>query len=250
MFIKVGLPACRKQVGLHQYHCVGEKYLNAVVDVVEAMPVLIPAISHKIDHSRFLDDIDGLVLTGSYSNIEPHHYDHPTSLQDSLWDPARDELTLGLVRLAVERNMPVLGICRGFQEINVALGGSLHQAVHDTGDYHDHREDKTLTVDEQYGLSHPVQIQPGGVLSGIWPESEVMINSLHGQGANELAPNLRIEAVAPDGLVEAFSLPDQPVLAVQWHPEWRVLENDFYQQIFLWFKQQVEHYRQSKTNSP
>ena len=237
---KVGFPACRKLLGLHQFHCVGEKYLNAVVDVVEALPVLIPALSHKVTHDNFLDEIDGLVLTGSYSNIEPHHYQEQLQLEGSLSDSARDKLTLGLIRRAVDKNIPVLGICRGFQEINVALGGSLHQQVHTVDLLNDHREDKSLTLEQQYDISHPIDVVAGGVLASIWPESKAMVNSLHGQGANRLAPGLKIEATAPDGLVEAISLPGKPLLGVEWHPEWRVQENDFYQRIFLWFKQQVE----------
>ena len=133
MLTKVGFPACRKMVGLHPYHCVGEKYILAVTEVVGALPVLIPALSEQFSAADYLQEVDGLLLTGSYSNVEPHHYGESQAIDNGLVDPARDALTLELIRMAVERSVPVLGICRGFQELNVALGGSLHQQVHATG---------------------------------------------------------------------------------------------------------------------
>jgi len=246
MLAKIGFPACRKLIGNHYYHCVGEKYINAVVDVVQALPVLIPAISQKVAHEEFLEGIDGLVLTGSYSNVQSTLYGESLAFQGGESDPARDHLTMDLIRQAVARGMPVLGICRGIQEINVALGGSLHQQVHATGEHDDHREDQNDSLDQQYDLSHPIAIQPGGILSRLWPDSEVQVNSLHGQGIKQLAPDLRVEAIAPDGLIEAVSLDKQPLLGVQWHPEWKVSENNFYQQIFLWLKSQAEIYRNNR----
>ncbi|WP_317931370.1 gamma-glutamyl-gamma-aminobutyrate hydrolase family protein [Halioxenophilus sp. WMMB6] len=243
MLSRVGFPACRKMIGNHAYHCVGEKYIAAVTAVVGAVPMLLPAVTASVPHDAFLDSVDGLLFTGSYSNVEPHHYGAEQELENGLIDPERDALTLELIQLAVARGMPVLGICRGFQEINVALGGSLYQQVHATGEHADHREDNSQSLAEQYDVSHPITIQPGGVLAEIWPEAEVMVNSLHGQGADRLAPVLKAEALAPDGLVEAISLPGKPLLGVQWHPEWQVQNNPFYRQIFLWFKQQVELYR-------
>lgn len=239
MLVKVGIPACRKMVGLHPYHCVGEKYLLALTQTVGAVPLLLPGLGSQVAISDYLDNIDGLLLTGSYSNVEPHHYGQNQQVEDGMIDPARDDLTLNLIREAVARDLPVLGICRGFQEIIVAFGGSLHQKVHATGRHQDHREDKNLTLDEQYDLSHPITLQPGGILAGVWPEPEVMVNSLHGQGADQLGDQLHIEATAPDGLVEAVSLPGKALLGVQWHPEWKVLENPFYQSIFAWFKQAI-----------
>ena len=142
-----------------------------------------------------------------------------------------------MIRAAVEAGIPVLGICRGFQEMNVAFGGSLHQKVHETGPFMDHREDDSLPLEGQYAPSHPVHIQPGGVLAGLGLASEIQVNSIHGQGVERLAPGLCVEALAPDGLIEAVSVPQGKgfALGVQWHPEWQVSSNPDYLAIFQAF---------------
>jgi putative glutamine amidotransferase len=177
------------------------------------------------------------VLTGAYSNIEPHRYgEAPTGPDEH--DPARDENALALVPMAIARRLPVLAICRGLQEVNVALGGTLHPKVHDVEGYDDHREDTHDPLGVQYAPSHSVHLVPGGLLHGIAGAAEARVNSLHGQGLRTLGRGLRIEATAPDGLVEAVSLQprdDDPgpfLLGVQWHPEWRLTENPFYLGIF------------------
>lgn len=250
MLAKVGFPACRKLIAPHYFHCVGEKYIAAVVDVVGAAPLLLPAISHSrgqhISHDDLLEGLDGLLLTGAYSNVGPHLYGAEAEIANDESDPARDHLTQELIRRAIDRGIPTLGICRGIQEVNVALGGTLYQAVHNVGGMMDHREDQSKSLDEQYGFAHQVTLQPGGVLAGIWPELTPQVNSLHGQGVKRLAPGLVTEAVAPDGLVEAVSLPGKPLLAVQWHPEWKVTETPFYQAIFTWFKTQIEQYQAAR----
>jgi len=149
-------------------------------------------------------------------------------------DPHRDDWTLPLIPRLLERGIPLLAICRGFQEVNVALGGSLHQAVHQVAGLRDHRDDESLPVDEQYGPAHPVRIEAGGLLAALLDADEVIVNSLHGQGVNRLAPGLRVEARAPDGLVEAFSATSGSAfaLAVQWHPEWRAAENPVSRRLF------------------
>ena len=246
----IGVPADMKQIGAHAWHCAGDKYLSAITDAMQALPVMIPAMADRIELSEVLDNLDGLLLTGAYSNIEPHHYGaSPIEGDDN--DPRRDALTLSLLKLAVERRMPVLGICRGFQEANVVFGGSLHQKVHEVPGLNDHREDKDASIDVQYGPSHLVTLQPGGMLASAWPDKEVMVNSVHGQGINRLADGLTIEALAPDGLVEAISTVNDPasgfLLAVQWHPEWQVMGNAFYQTIFSLFAEACEQYALSKS---
>ncbi|BFM05348.1 gamma-glutamyl-gamma-aminobutyrate hydrolase family protein [Halioxenophilus aromaticivorans] len=250
MVATVGFPACRKLIAPHYFHCVGEKYIHAVVDVVGAVPLLLPAVSeskgHRISHNDLLDNIDGLLLTGAYSNVQSSLYGEPLAYEGSEADPARDHLTQDLIRQAVSRGIPVLGICRGIQEVNVAFGGSLHQQVHAVPGLQDHRENNTQPLDQQYGFSHSIAIQPGGVLARIWQEEQTQVNSLHGQGIKSLAPGLSVEAVAPDGLVEAVSLPGKPLLAVQWHPEWKVTETPFYLAIFEWFKSEIDQYRAAR----
>lgn len=238
----VGLPCDRKQIGQHPFQAVGEKYVRAVVDGAGCLPVLLPSLAPPVDWRELLGDLDGLLLTGSPSNIEPHHYGNEASWDGNLHDPARDGNTLGLVRLAIELRVPVLAICRGLQEVNVALGGSLHQKVHEIIGFQDHREDKDEPLGVQYAPSHPVELAEGGWLARIASAPSAMVNSLHGQGIRRLGEGLVVEATAPDGLVEAVRLergrPDAPdpfLLAVQWHPEWRVTENSFYLGIFQAF---------------
>jgi putative glutamine amidotransferase len=229
------LPADSKPIGLHRYQSVGEKYIRAVVEGAGATPLLIPSLSPPLDLGALLDQLDGLLLTGAYSNIEPHHYDGGPSYEGNLHDPGRDATSLSLVPLAIEKRVPVLAVCRGLQEVNVALGGSLHQKVQEVPGHGDHREDVQAPLEEQYGPAHPVRLS--GSLRAIAGADEAMVNSLHGQGISRLGRGLRVEASAPDGLVEAVRLDrdDAFLLAVQWHPEWQVTENPFYLGIFQAF---------------
>jgi putative glutamine amidotransferase len=231
----VGLPADSKPIGLHRYQAVGEKYIRAVVEGAGATPLLIPSLSPPLDLDALLDGLDGLLLTGAYSNIEPHHYDGGPSFEGNLHDPGRDATSLSLVPLAIEKRVPVLAVCRGLQEVNVALGGALHQKVQEVPGHDDHREDLQAPLEEQYGPAHPVRLS--GSLREIAGADSALVNSLHGQGIARLGRGLRVEATAPDGLVEAVRLDrdDAFLLAVQWHPEWKVAENPFYLGIFQAF---------------
>lgn len=236
----VGLPSDRKQIGHHPFQAVGEKYVRAVVDGAGCLPLLIPSLAPPLDLRAVLENLDGLLLTGAYSNIEPHHYGDEPSYAGNLHDPARDATALGIVPLAIEMRVPILALCRGCQEVNVALGGTLHQKVHEVPGYADHRENTDDPLGVQYAPSHPVALAEGGLLAGIAGAREARVNSLHGQGLRTLGRGLVVEATAPDGLVEAVRLDDRGMfeepgpflLAVQWHPEWRVTENPFYLGIF------------------
>ncbi|MFY2765015.1 gamma-glutamyl-gamma-aminobutyrate hydrolase family protein [Arenimonas sp. MALMAid1274] len=233
----VGLPSDRKQIGHHPFQAVGEKYVRAVVDGAGCLPLLIPSLSPPLDLPALLQPLDGLLLTGAYSNIEPRHYSDEPSYPGNLHDPARDATTLGLIPLAIEMKLPILALCRGAQEVNVALGGTLHQKVHEVAGYDDHRENTDDPLGVQYAPSHPVDLAEGGLLAQIAGAPSAMVNSLHGQGLRTLGQGLVVEATAHDGLVEAVRLdaPDTFLLAVQWHPEWRVTENPFYLGIFQAF---------------
>lgn len=233
----IGVSACTKQIGHNLYHTAGDKYLQAIVQVVGGMPVIIPALGEQLDQVYLLQQLDGLVFTGSPSNVEPHHYAGDASEAGTAHDPARDRTTLPLIKAAIAAGIPVLGICRGFQEMNVAFGGTLHQKVQEVDGYMDHREPEGLPADQHYGLRHALHVQPGGLLAGIGLPSEFLINSIHGQGVQRLAPGLRVEALAPDGLIEAFSVEGAKsfALGVQWHPEWQVRSNPNYLAIFQAF---------------
>lgn len=232
----VGLPTDRKQIGPHPFLAVGEKYVRAVVEGAAALPVLLPGLQPALPAAKLLEGLDGLLLTGSVSNIEPHHYSDEPSYEGNLHDPARDANTLALVPLALEMGLPVLAICRGFQEVNVALGGTLYQKVHEQPGFLDHRENLNDPLDKQYAPVHAVTFNPGGILAKVAGTPSAQVNSLHGQGVARLGRGLKVEAVAPDGLVEAFRHEGPAfMLGVQWHPEWRVTENLFYLGIFKAF---------------
>lgn len=217
----VAVSACVKAMNTHRFHATNQRYLDALTEVSGCFPVLLPAVGAKADPSPLLDRISGLVLTGSPSNVHPDHYEDELSAPDVAIDPARDATTLPTIRAAVARGIPVFAVCRGVQELNVALGGSLHQFVHLLPGKRDHRSDKTRPVTERGGLAHPVRLTPGGVLRQLFGADEVMVNSLHAQAVNRPAPGMRIEAMSEDGVVEGLSAPDAPgwVLGVQWHPE-------------------------------
>ena len=233
---RVGLPTDHKQIGAHPFLAVGEKYVRAVVDGAGCLPLLVPTLDPVLPLRQLLDGLDGLLLTGAVSNIEPHHYSDESSYEGNLLDPRRDATNLPLIPLAIEMGVPLLAICRGFQEVNVALGGSLYQKVHEQPGFMDHRENKDDPLDVQYGPAHDVALVPGGLLATLVGDTQVTVNSLHGQGVRRLGEGLVVEAQAPDGLIEAFRH-DGPafMLAVQWHPEWKVTENPFYLAIFRAF---------------
>lgn len=233
----VGVPADRRIVDPHPFHMVGEKYLDALIKGSEALPLITPVMPGGVDIDALLQQFDGIFLTGSYSNVEPHHYNGSPSEDGTLHDPHRDAVTLPLAKRALETGVPLLAVCRGFQELNVALGGTLHQKVHEVAGYHNHLENKDDPLDKQYGPSHVVNLADGGLLRELAGSDTVMVNSLHAQGVAKLAPGVSVEAVADDGLIEAFQIDNGPAfaLAVQWHPEWRVMENDFSRAIFKAF---------------
>jgi putative glutamine amidotransferase len=231
------LPSDNKLIGDHPFHLVGHKYVNAVVRAANALPLAIPALGTESDVESLIEVADGILLPGAVSNVHPSHFNQAVRDPSLPLDPGRDGLTLRLIRAAVDAGIPLLGICRGFQEINVAFGGSLHQAVHETEGMADHREvpDQPLAV--QYGQVHKVSVVPGSGLAAITGCSEFEVNSLHGQGIDRLGAGLVAEAHAPDGLIEAISVADAKAfaLAVQWHPEWNVLETPPYLAIFRAF---------------
>jgi len=232
----IGIPADRRILGPHPFHCVGEKYIAAVAEAADAMPVVIPALGER-DLDELLSRLDGILLTGSPSNVEPHRYSGPDSDPDTLHDPHRDETTLPLIPRVIEAGMPLFAVCRGFQEMNVAFGGTLWQKVQDVPGMQDHREDKSQSLEIQYAPAHAMELVRGGLLHAIAGADQVMVNSLHAQGVQTLGSGLDIEARAPDGLIEAFRVRAAPgfALAVQWHPEWQVMKNPFSHALFAAF---------------
>jgi putative glutamine amidotransferase len=235
----IGIPADRRMVGAHAFHMVGEKYARAVLDAANAAPLLIPSLADELGFDELLERLDGLLFTGSPSNVEPRQYEGPPSAPGTLHDPARDATTLPLIRKAVAAGVPVFGICRGFQEMNVAFGGTLHQRLHEVPGHLDHRDDESQPLAVQYGPAHEVTLEPGGVLRSLAAGERIRVNSLHNQGIDRLGSELAVEARAPDGVIEAFRVRAARgfALAVQWHPEWQVMANPFSRALFAAFGQ-------------
>ena len=198
---------------------------------------MLPALGDEGDIEEVLRHLDGVVLPGSPSNVEPHRYAGAPSVPGTLHDPNRDASTLPLIPRAVELGVPLLGICRGFQEMNVAYGGTLLQRVHEVPGHIDHRDDESAELDVQYGPAHEVRLEPGGVLSKLAGVPEIRVNSLHWQGVATLGKDLTVEARAPDGLIEGFRVSSARTfaVAVQWHPEWRAMSNPFSRALFAAF---------------
>lgn len=240
----VGIPADRRQLDPHPFHIVGEKYATAIRDGADGLPFLIPALGESIDTATILHHVDGILLTGSPSNVEPHHYDGEESRAGTLHDPHRDETTLPLAELALEEGVPLFALCRGFQELNVVLGGTLHQHVHEVDGYHNHKENPDDPLDVQYGPAHEVHLVEGGLLRSLASTDTVKVNSLHEQGVARLAEGVSVEAVADDGLIEGFRVDGAKTfaLALQWHPEWKVTEDRFSMAIFEAFGDACRQY--------
>lgn len=241
------VPACNRMLGEHPFYIAGKKYLDAV-RLAGATPLIVPSADAE-EIEVLLDLADGVLLTGSPSNVHPSHFGEEVHNPALPLDPARDSWTLPLIRRALARGIPLFGICRGTQETNVALGGSLYQAVQEVDGHDDHRAPEGQPAAVQYGPAHPVEVVPGGVLEQLVGAGSFQVNSVHGQAVKQLAPGLRVEARAPDGLVEAFSVADAPgfSLCVQWHPEWLAADNPQSVAMLTAFGQACRRYQFAKT---
>ncbi len=219
----IGISCCVKLFGIigMPNHAASDTYIRATDQVVGGVPVLIPANGAKADIQTLLARLDGIILTGSRSNVQPALYGGPPHAEGTPEDSNRDGVTLPLIRAAVAAGVPLLAICRGMQELNVALGGSLHQRLQDLPDHFDHSTPMQPNARVRTGKAHSVRITPGGWLHRVAGATEIPVNSLHNQGMDHLAPGLVAEAVAPDGTIEAVrgTFPGF-VIGVQWHPEY------------------------------
>ncbi|AVJ17334.1 gamma-glutamyl-gamma-aminobutyrate hydrolase [Serratia rhizosphaerae] len=239
----IGVVMCRHRLKQHPTQTLQEKYLNAVL-AAGGLPVALP---HALAEPEILADLlprlDGIMLPGSPSNVQPHLYGENGDEPDA--DPGRDALSLALIRLALDRRIPLFAICRGMQEMVVATGGTLHRRLYELPELQEHREDHELPLEQQYAPAHEVIVREGGLLSQLIPDcNRFWVNSLHGQGAKTLGPSVRVEAHAADGLVEAISIRDQPfALGVQWHPEWNSDEYALSRLLFAGFIDACRAYR-------
>lgn len=218
-------------------HSGGTMNSAAVAEVAECLPLLIPSDPAYVRVEELLEVCDGFLLTGGRPNVHPSEYGQAETPAHGAFDRGRDAITLPLVRACVARGQPFLGICRGFQEVNVAMGGTLHPEIRELPGRMNHRMPPEGTLEEAFALRHAVRLQPGGVFAGIFGADEVMTNTLHGQGIDRPGARIVIEGWAPDGTPEAIRVADAPgfTLSVQWHPEWRAAEDPVSRPLFAAF---------------
>lgn len=228
----LGIMACNRIVGAEMAQAVMDRYVRATMQYADVAALIIPSLPDLMSAAEVAPRLDGILLTGSPSNVESARYGD--SGGNGPFDPARDETALGMISAMIDRQKPVFGICRGFQEINVALGGSLRRDASANPNLLDHHAPDDVSFDAMFDHSHPIALEPGGLLAQAYGRPEIEVNSVHFQGVDKLAPGMTIEARASDGLIEAFSatISGAPIIAVQWHPEWRTAMNPDSQTYF------------------
>lgn len=217
----VAVVADVRQFDNYTWHCSPQQYLTAACDVSGVLPLLVPAFGQKVDFGSLLSRVDGVMVTGSRTNVHPSLYGETPTPAHEPFDPARDATTLPLIAAAVEAGVPLLAICRGLQELNVALGGKLATEIQELPGIDDHRAPPTEDTELRFAIRHPVRVAEGSCMAAIVGAGDVPVNSLHRQAISALAPRLTAEAFAPDGTIEAVSVIGAPGFAVgvQWHPE-------------------------------
>lgn len=228
----LGIIACQRRVGSEPAQTVIERYIRPTMQYADVAALIVPSLPDLMSVSEVAPLLDGVLLTGSPSNVAPARYGE--EFGDGPFDEGRDEIALGLVDAMTGAGKPVFGICRGFQEINVALGGTLRRDTSASDDLIRHHAPDDVAFDAMFDHLHPVSLTPGGVLARAFGKDQLTVNSVHFQGVGRLADGLTVEATAPDGLVEAYStrVGTAPVIAVQWHPEWGTEHNADSQAFF------------------
>ncbi len=246
------LPSDIKDYWGQPFQSIGKKYMDAVRYGAHALPLGVPVgdISNSAEQmEHYLSIAHGVVFPGSRANVHPSHFGQNVHDESLPLDSERDSTTLPLLRAVIERGIPLLAICRGIQELNVALGGSLHQAVHELPGKQDHRE-PSGSLETQYGPRHGIHLVQGGLMHQLFKQDSLQVNSLHGQSIDRLATGLTVEAFAPDGVIEAVSVTASKgfTLAVQFHPEWDIRNNPLGQTIFGAFGQACHAYAAKRSH--
>ncbi len=215
----------------------GVSNVDAVALVAGALPLIVPSLTRAVDIAGLMDVCDGFVFTGGRPNVHPRHYGEEATEAHGLFDEERDELTLPLIRACIAKGVPILGICRGFQEFNVAFGGSLYPEIRDLPGRINHRMPQDVPLAEKFAYRHVVNLTKGGTFAKLFGADQVTVNSLHGQGIKATGPRIIVEGHAPDGTEEAILVQDAPAfaLAVQWHPEWNAAEDAVSRPLFAAF---------------
>ncbi|MBO9442904.1 gamma-glutamyl-gamma-aminobutyrate hydrolase family protein [Phaeobacter italicus] len=233
-------------------HAGGTMNSEAVADVSGCMPLLIPSDPRFLSVEELLETFDGFLLTGGRPNVHPNEYGESATEAHGAFDRARDAITLPLVRACVERGQPFLGICRGFQEVNVAMGGTLYPEIRDLPGRMNHRMPPDGTLEEKFAMRHTVSLTEGGVFHQLFGAPEVMTNSLHGQGIKTPGARIVIDGTAPDSTPEAIYVKDAPgfTLAVQWHPEWDAANDPVSRPLFTAFGDAVRDWASGRRSLP
>jgi len=246
----IGITCCTKAFGIYGMpnHAASDTYVRAVDQVVAGVPVLLPANGRAADIGTLLDRLDGIILTGSRSNVHPSFYGGPPHPDGTPEDEMRDAVTLPLIRAALAAGVPVLAICRGMQELNVALGGTLHQRLQDLPGRLDHSTPMQPNARVRTGKAHAVRITPGSWLHRLGGAGTIPVNSLHNQGVDQLAPGLVVDGVAPDGTVEAVHVATARgfAIGVQWHPEYDFDRDALSRRIFESFSEAAHAHRPAR----
>lgn len=243
------LPADVKDVDLYRWHAAAETYCHAVVAGFGGTPLILPSLA-GVDVDAVLDRVDGVMLTGSRSNVHPARYGEAADARTEPYDTARDETAFALIRRAIEAGVPLLAICRGMQELNVALGGTLHVEIQEMPGRDDHRAPDSPDQAARFAIRQDVLLAPGGALASALAADRVRVNSLHRQAIGRLADGLTVEAMAPDGTIEAVRVTDAPgfAIGVQWHPEYWVESDETSARLFAAFGRAARAYMAERSD--
>lgn len=233
-------------------HAGGSMNSEAVANVSNCLPVVIPTNPRFMCVQELVETFDGFVLTGARANVHPEEYGETATAAYGDFDRARDAIVLPLVRACVERGLPFLGVCRGFQDVNVAMGGSLYPEIRDLPGRDNHRMPPDGTLEEKFELRHEVTVSEGGPFHDVFGSTAVMTNTLHGQGIKNPGERIVVDGHAPDGTPEAIYVRDAPgfTLSVQWHPEWNAAEDPASRVLFEAFGAAVYDWAANKRQLP
>lgn len=245
-----------KDVAPYMWHATPSPYIDAAAEVSDVTPMILPSLGNRLDIDAMLDRVDGVLVTGSRSNVHPSHYGEEATEDHEPFDPDRDATTLPLIRRAIERGIPLLAICRGIQELNVALGGSITAAFQKNRNIENHGYPWEGTLDERFAMAHDLKIEEGSCIAEILQDDiakgNVNVNSLHTQALNRLGKNIVVEATNDDGTIEAVSVKDASgfVVGVQWHPEYWATTDSPSNKILSAFGDAARTYLAQKSNMP